>query len=400
MHSLESFQLQLRAAPLLTALLIPTLISATGDSGDPTSPRPAPDLRAAAPLPCTTFVLRSGDRVVFGRNYDWRVGSGLVIVNKKGLAKTALVKGTDAPARWVSRYGSVSFNQYGRELPMGGLNEVGLVIEQMMLSGSVYPAADDRPALRELAWIQYQLDTAGSVEDVIASDAELRILSNGVPLHFLVCDRSGDAATIEFLGGKMVVHRGDSLPIAVLANSPYSQSMRHLEGFEGFGGEQPLPRSTKSLDRFARAADGIRSYDGKADGTGQSDEHGKDIIQHAFSILKDVSQGPGTQWSIVYDLEEMSVHFRTAESTAIKVLALSSCDFSPTTPCRVVDIHTEKPGDVQSRLLDYTTEINRKQIFHAWKNTEFLKNTPEAVLNMWAEYPETIRVAEKELAGH
>ena len=36
-------------------------------------------------------------------------------------------KGT--PASWVSKYGSVTFNQYGRELPTGGMNEAGLVVE-------------------------------------------------------------------------------------------------------------------------------------------------------------------------------------------------------------------------------------------------------------------------------
>jgi choloylglycine hydrolase len=38
----------------------------------------------------------------------------------------------EKPLTWVATYGSVSFNQNGRELPCGGINEAGLVIEQMM----------------------------------------------------------------------------------------------------------------------------------------------------------------------------------------------------------------------------------------------------------------------------
>ena len=37
------------------------------------------------------------------------------------------------PARWTSKFGSVTFNQYGKDNPMGGVNERGLVIEVMEL---------------------------------------------------------------------------------------------------------------------------------------------------------------------------------------------------------------------------------------------------------------------------
>jgi len=335
--------------------------------------------------------MKVGDQILFGRNYDWRIGSGLLMLNKKGLSKTALIlRGDDAPARWVSRFGSLTFNQYGRELPMGGINEAGLVIELMWLAGTRYPTPDKRPAVQELAWIQYQLDTARGVDEVLASESKLRIQTSGAPIHFLVCDRAGKVAAIEFLGGKAVVHRGDELPFAALANSPYAQSLSYLKRCEGFGGERPVGRSKSAVDRFSRAARGIRSYVGKP---------GKAAIKHAFSILKDVSQGRGTQWSIVYDLENMRVHFRTAESPALKVLNLAKCDFTTGTPCQVLDIHTEKPGDIGARFVDYTTEINRKQIYHSWKNTEFLKGTPDAVLDRVAEYPSTIKPAKKKRVG-
>mgnify|MGYP002750920396 CR=1 FL=1 len=61
---------------------------------------------------CTTFVLKDRDRLVFGRNYDWDVSEALILTNKRDVAKYAYT--TDNPARWVSRYGSITFNQYGR----------------------------------------------------------------------------------------------------------------------------------------------------------------------------------------------------------------------------------------------------------------------------------------------
>ena len=59
---------------------------------------------------------------------------------------------------WVSQYGSITFNQYGKEFPTGGMNEKGLVVELMWLDGTIYPQPDERPAIGVLQWIQYQLD--------------------------------------------------------------------------------------------------------------------------------------------------------------------------------------------------------------------------------------------------
>ena len=79
------------------------------------------------------------------------------------------------------------------------------------------PASLDA-ALGVLEWIQYQLDTAEAVDDVLASDKRVRI-DGRVPLHYLVSDRTGRAATIEFLHGRLVAHVGDALPVPVLTNS-------------------------------------------------------------------------------------------------------------------------------------------------------------------------------------
>jgi len=70
---------------------------------------------------CTTFCYQDGGALVFGKNYDWNVEDGLVVVNKRGVVKTAMIE--RGPATWTSKYGSVTFNQYGREFPSGGINE-------------------------------------------------------------------------------------------------------------------------------------------------------------------------------------------------------------------------------------------------------------------------------------
>jgi len=333
-------------------------------------------LAVPAAHPCTTLCVRHGGRIVFGKNYDWNVADGLLLVNKRGMEKTS---DTRQPLRWISKYGSVTFNQYGRDNPMGGMNEAGLVIELMWADGTRYPAPDARPAVSELGWIQYQLDTAASVADVIASDARVRIArdEDSVPLHFLVADRSGAVATIEFARGKLLVHSGDALPAATLANDFYEDSLHYLHRLDASG--QPVIMNYSSPSRFAHAARRTREYDAA--------KHG-DPVPYVFDTLAQVAQREYTQWSIVYEIDRARVHFRTQRNGQIKTLALAGLDFSCGTPVLVMDLHLNQPGDARPQLRPYTRAANLALLRSSFAQTEFLARTPAAEIARNAALPD------------
>jgi choloylglycine hydrolase len=326
----------------------------------------ADDVRA-----CTTFCFEAGGTRVFGKNYDWNVDDGLVIVNKRGVAKTAFTE--DNPATWTSRFGSVTFNQYGREFPSGGINEKGLVVELMWLDQTVYPEPDRRRALPTLQWIQYQLDNSATVDDVVASDAKVRLADGGsARIHFLVADATGAVATFECLNGRMTVHRGDDLPYPVLTNDMYQVSATYVQHLDS---EQPLTGS--SLDRFARAARGLAP-------AGSTNNP----VDDAFALLDQVAQGEYTQWSIVYDIGEKRAHFRTRQRREVRFVDLDALDFSCATPVRVVDVNAAQRGDVSKRLKEYSLDTNRKLVRASFAETEFLRDTPPDVVEALARYPE------------
>jgi choloylglycine hydrolase len=115
-------------------------------------------------LACTSFLIQDDKRPLMGKNYDWDLGHGIVVVNQRGREKTGLAANeTDRPPTWTAQYGSVTFNQYGREFPVGGMNEAGLAVEVLWNFSVDYPDPDKRPSLNELQWIQYQLDNYASV---------------------------------------------------------------------------------------------------------------------------------------------------------------------------------------------------------------------------------------------
>jgi len=335
-------------------------------------------LGARVGWPCSTFCFETAGRPFVGKNYDWGFEDALVIVNKRNVSKTAFAV-SDQPMSWTSRYGSVTFNQYGREFPLGGINEVGLVVEVMWLSGTQYPAADDRASISTLQWVQYQLDCWATVEEVIASDEYLRISPlEPVKLHYLVADKSGQCAVIEFIDGKMVHHTGPLLVARVLTNSPYAESVAHLKTHVGFGGKSPVKCTEGSLDRFTCAAERVRKYKGRRP---------KTAVKWAFKTLKRISQA-STQWSIVYDVSKGRIHFRTHSAPKVRWLDLGELSFSCETPVKVLDVTADLSGDVTDRFIDYDRELNWELIAKSYSKTPFLQDVSIAALDSVAAYPD------------
>ena len=64
-------------------------------------------------FPCTSFFINTDDDKVVGKNFDWITGIGQLIKNNEGMDKTSLVQEHETPVHWTSKYGSITFNQFG-----------------------------------------------------------------------------------------------------------------------------------------------------------------------------------------------------------------------------------------------------------------------------------------------
>ncbi len=342
--------------------------------------------------PCTTFVLQQNDKIVFGRNLDWITGSGLIMTNPRNVKKTALVDPSEKPIEWIAKYGSITFNQIGRDLPYGGINESGLVVEHMTLEETHYPSKDNRYAISANQWIQFQLDNYSTVAEVLNSDTLLRIVDATSKYHFLISDKSGDVATIEFLNSKMVSHTQDLLPISVLANSTYSNS---LKCYKTAGDTD----SNRSLYNFCTAANLIQENKKSSNDS---------IVNDAFEILKSVSQGIGTKWSIVYDITSMKIYFKIFETPTIvgeqkifmkqpgqaemKFVDFKYFEFNCSKNVKVLNLNENYSGAVDNQFINYSTEINKDYItkaFKFFKDWGFNLNLGSEQIDYLSKYPES-----------
>lgn len=307
-------------------------------------------LYAEYSVACTTFLIHKGSSLLFGRNYDWVTGNGMVLINHRNLKK--LVSQKEAKAlEWTSAYGSITFNQYGKEAPTGGMNEAGLVVELMWLDETKYPDPDSRPALGVLQWIQYQLDCAETVEEVISSERAVRISPGGPPLHYLVADATGAAATIEFLDGKMVVHEGGSLPHPVLTNSTYSRSLTTYQKTAG------VDVADNSLQRFAQACAMV----GAVQKLSPDQSSNAALIDYSFSVLDKVAQGSFTQWRIIYDIANKNIYFKTNGPQG-RNISFDAVDFGCGGPTLAYPLSQNASGSIAGLFTALSYEGNNRLI--------------------------------------
>lgn len=281
---------------------------------------------------CLTFCLSNGGEIIYGRNFDWTVGIGAVFVNPRHVRKVSFTPPANAPVTWTSKYGSVTFNQFSRDIPVGGMNEEGLVIE-CLVSAAQHPPVQGKKAITELQWIQYHLDMCKTVEEVITAAKKVGILKYAVPIHYFMTDASGRCAVIEYLDGKMVVRTGNTLPDKVLANMPYDFERKFAQ--------------SSNDGRFARAAKALMAFDGK-----------EKPVPYAYGVLDAVSQGDFTKWQVVYDVKRRTIHFKTLSKPAVKVVNMAKLGIADLDRPLMMDVNLDGKGAVDRKFKPCTREKN------------------------------------------
>ena len=77
-------------------------------------------------------------------------------------------------------------------------------------------------------------------------------------------------------------------------------------------GQESVSLAESSLNRFYEAAQMTKTYDSR---------QSKGLIGYGFDILSRVAISDLTRWSIVYDIPNLKVHFRTDLKPNIKTIA-------------------------------------------------------------------------------
>jgi penicillin V acylase-like amidase (Ntn superfamily) len=324
---------------------------------------------------CTVFSFQEGSRTFVANNLDWNSGQGVLIVNGRAVQKTAVFVQDQQPLQWVSQYKSVTFVHVGRDFPWEGMNEAGLSADVLVLKSSQFPNADDpRPAISGTQWLQYILDTSGTVDAAIEHAEAAKVTAPWAHAHYFICDALGQCAIFEYIDGALQIHRtGRNLPFFALANTSYDRSVEYLHHLVSTSNNREIldSPSSSSLDRFSRAALWSQGFES---------DHASDPVRYAFEGLRNVAQ-ESTQWSIVFDLESRLIYFKTRQAPAVKTVNVNKFDPTCSSGALVFDVNSPQAGDVTSLFQDYTPATDYQLL-------ERNSNVPPASRKIIENYPQ------------
>jgi penicillin V acylase-like amidase (Ntn superfamily) len=301
---------------------------------------------------CTVFSERNNSLFV-AKSYDNFVNHGMIYINKENIYKTSLVMPGEKKLDWKSVYGSITFSQSGKGMPVNGMNEKGLVVEQATLPGTEYLPKDDRPEISCLEAIQYILDMCSSTNEAINAFQNFRIEKMSWVMHYYICDNEGKKAIIEFINGIMNVYTDDEIDIPLITNTSYQISVdkSYIKNIELLNKYQK-----NSVERNNIVTDILKER--------------KNISIYQYFEILDRVQRVDTVWKCVYDIKNLSIYFRSIYNKKIQKIEFGKYFFTNDSPSLLLDL--KNTGD-EIHFEPYSREKNRENIEEFYNNQVIIK---------------------------
>lgn len=245
---------------------------------------------------CTAFTAKNPDgEHIYGRNFDFDYAPAVLLKTKPndGYASVSMVN--LAFAGYDKEYlpGPYNVNSFltlaAPYLPFDGMNEAGVVMALLAVPHAEPPKKDGQISLNTTTAIRLVLDHAANVDEAVSLLKKYNYYFSGdVQCHYLIADKSGKSVLVEFLDNDIkVTEQVGKYQIA-------SNFIAYNGMNEGEGGSEFTRYDT--VDKKLTGTNGVLA---KGD---------------AMKLLSDVAIKGRCQWSVVYNLEKMSVDVCVGEN--------------------------------------------------------------------------------------
>ena len=225
------------------------------------------------------------EQAIFGRNFDWHEHPALILITDPpdGYASVSMVDisylGYDAENTPLADPQGLVNAPY---LPFDGMNEQGFAVGMMAVGHAEGGDDPNKITLDSLELIRLMLDYAGNVPQALTLITDFNVDFGSVPIHYLLADRSGNTAVVEYLDGEAVV---------VQTQDNWQVSTNFILSEENPSG------ADSSCWRYNHITQTLSDADGRLDESS------------GMQLLREVSQGGemGTRWSMIYDLTTLNI---------------------------------------------------------------------------------------------
>ena len=340
---------------------------------------------------CSCFSLKSADTVVFCRNHDAVLSNCLIVFNPRNVYKEGFEFEAEVSPKWTAKYSSITFSVLGVGFAVSGMNEKGLAVGHMGFSEAKYQPKDERPVVDQIQFITYMLDNCANTSEVISTAEKVRISDESTTReHYFVCDAQGNTAILEHIQGKLVIYKNETMPFTILSNDNYEKSLKYLEDYQGFGGNNIIPeRNFGVKEIMAIGCSYLENYEASPK---------NNIISSSFELLNNigfnkypppdsanVDENYGTQFTTVFDLKNQTIYFKTKSNTAIRIINLNKFQSECPSPIMMLEAETESTGIVNSLFENYSKEKNLKFVNARLRKSGY----PNEIIEFLASYPES-----------
>lgn len=314
---------------------------------------------------CSRLMYETGTGAyIAARGMDWsdRSAQASLWIFPRGMEREGAAG--EGSLVWKAKYGSAIVTMYDISTA-DGINEAGLSGATLFLGEANFgdPVARGKPKLCESVWLQYLLDSFGSVAEVVkAMETDpVTIVPAMAPngrfalLHVALSDASGDALVLEYIDGKLRMYHGREY--RVMTNSPpYDQQLAIDAYWNLIGGDKFLPGTSSPADRFVRLSYGLQVTKKFSDP--------REAVAAAFSQIRAVGVPYGesdpnkpnissTLWRTVTDHGAKRYYFESVLSPSVVWVDLDKLEFGPNAQPKTFGLTTQL--DVAGSLVDQLT---------------------------------------------
>lgn len=297
--------------------------------------------------------------------------------------------------QWQNRFQFIGLPMTAQGNVLDGVNDQGVYVGALYLPGKTqypdYDSSNPKPAISVYDLANYILGTFSSVNEVVQAlkgpqslvqvvnsaliliDHKTTVIKNSFPIHYIIEDKSGDRAIIEFTGGKMEIYH--SKEYAALTNSPtfpwqlhnynvsadkFRQKNTDYEAdgiYQNGSGYRGLPGDTMPISRFVRAYALLHAAP-KAYTDNQAYYVAKSVIN---SLKVGLGVNPGvTIWTSTFNLEtgDYFVDFDIAAAANNQILLTNQAPWEHMNATQHINIKSITPTQVEAL-------INSKKLFSA-----------------------------------
>lgn len=337
---------------------------------------------------CTDFRIIAKDKTVINartmefpsdlKSRIWVIPRGVntTSINDKG------IKGLS----WTNKYAFMALDAYGMDSTyIDGFNEAGLSAGGLMFTEAVYQKAEPGKFVTYADIISWLLGNFKNVEEVKKelpkikiADTYIKKVRGSLGLHFAIHDATGKSIVVEFINGEQNIH--DNI-IGVTTNRPnFAWHMQNLSNYINLDHKDKNPRTINGYkiqptgvgsgllglpgdwtppSRFVRIAFAV---DASVQSKSANDainlaEHIMNTVDIPIGAIKEkydmvITLYGNAQWSIIKDLTNKTMYFRTYDNMTLRKIDLNKFKLSSGSPKKYIDASTPSP-----KFIDVTQQF-------------------------------------------